>query len=213
MAMVQHVYARIVGFGLAVMPRAPFRAGYADEPVMAIDVEHHSERGPLFARVIPNGGEYKSKVDQHTESVFDVVEIEDGPDTEDWRIETSVFTCCWPHGYMLCSNSFPDDPGPFDLVGVHDELIYVQKPKVMPDVEEMCGPDQTVLDVQRGEDSEWIELEYVHEGVLWRQRHEVVTMEGERFVVTMQAPVEYAEGSVGAARQVARSLCPSERVT
>lgn len=211
--MAQHVYARIVGFGLAVMPRAPFRAGYADEPATAIDVEHHSEKGVLFARVIPDGAGYKSKVDQHTKSVLDVVDIEDGPDTHNWRIETSVFTSCWPHGYMLCSNNFPDDPGPFDLVGVHDELIYVQKPKVMPDVEEMCGADQTVLDVQRGEDSEWIELEYVHEGVSWRQRHEVITLRDQRFVVTMQAPAECAEQAVGVAQQIARSLCPSECVT
>ncbi len=211
--MTQHVYARIAGFGLAVMPRAPFRAGCPGEPATAIDVEHDSAKGRLFARVIPDGDGYESQIDQHTESLSDVVDIEAGPDTGEWRIETSVFTCCWPHEYMLCSNNFPDDPGPFDLVGVHDELIYVQKPKVMPDLEAMCGPDQKVLDVQRGEDSEWIELEYAHEGVAWRQRHEVVVLHEQRFVVTMQSPAEFAEGAVRAAQQVARSLCPSESVT
>jgi len=208
--MTQHVYARIAGFGLVVMPRAPFRARHADDPAMAIDVEHDSPQGRLFARVIPDNGGYQSKIDQHTESLNDVLDVEAGPDAHDWRIETSVFTCCWPRGYLLCSNNFPEDPGPFDLVGIHNELIYIQKPKTMPDVETMCGPNQKILNVQRHAESEWIELEYEHEGTPWRQRHEVVTLLGQRFAVTMQTPLSFARDAVDVAREIATSIRSNE---
>ncbi len=204
--MTQHVYARVAGFCLAVMPRAPFRARHADEPATAIDVEHDSPNGRLFARIIPDKVGYQSRLDRVTESLSDVLDIEAGPDIDHWRIETSIFTCCWPQGYLLCSNNFPDDPGPFDLVGVNSELIYIQKPKVLPDVEEMCAPNQTVLEVYRDADSEWIELAYDHEGVPWRQRHEVVTLLGDRFALTMQCQSQFAKNAVVAAQQVARSL-------
>lgn len=192
------------------MPRAPFRIRRAEEPGSSIDVEHDSPKGRVFARVIPDNGGYKSKIDQHTESLLDVLHIETGPDIDDWRIETSVFTCCWPRGYSVYSNSFPNDPGPFDLVGIHDEVIYIQKPKVVPDIEQMCAPNQTILDVQRGTESESIELEYEHEGVSWRQRHEVIALLGSRFVVTVQSPSQFAADAAIAARQVAQSLRPAE---
>lgn len=208
--MTQHVFARIAGFGLIVTPHAPFRVRHADESAAAIDVEHDSLKGRRFARVIPENGSYECKIDRVTESLSDVLEIQPGPDTDDWRIETSIFTCCWPHGYLLCSNDYPNDPGPFDLVGVHDELIYIQKPKVMPDIEEMCGPDQTIVNTGRDADSGWIELEYDHEGVSWRQRHEVVTLPGCRFVVTMQSPSQFAGEAVATAQQVAQSLAANE---
>ena len=195
------------------MPRAPFRARHADGPAPAIDIEHDSPAGRLFARVISDNGGYHSKIDQCTKSLSDVVDVQRGPAIDEWRIETSIFTCCWPQGYQLCSNSFPDDPGPFDLIGVNDELIYIQKPKVLPHVEKMVAPNQTVVDVHCGHESEWIELEYDHDGESWRQRHEVVLLLGERFVVTMQSLSDSVEATVDAARQVARSLRPAESVT
>ncbi|MCA9038574.1 MAG: hypothetical protein KDA91_25790, partial [Planctomycetaceae bacterium] len=115
--MPQHVYARLTGFGLAVIPQAPFRIQYAPGDGDAIDVQHQSPQGQRFARLIPDQGGYKSKIDQYTDSLYEVLDVEKGPDTDQWRIETTIFTVAWPRGYVLCSNNFPQDPGPFDLVG------------------------------------------------------------------------------------------------
>ena len=206
--MTQHVFARVAGFQLTVVPRAPFRIRHAGSPPNAIDIEYHSPNGQLFARLIPHDGGYKSKIDQHTESLFDVLDVETGPDINHWRIETTIFTCCWPLGYALCSNNFPNDPGPFDLVGPNNEMIYIQHPNNLPDVAELCAPDQTVVNIKRNAESEWIDLEYDHAGLKWRQRHEVITLLDRRVAVTMQSLSQFADDAVIAAQEVTRSLTP-----
>jgi hypothetical protein len=208
--MTQHAFARVTGFGLSVIPRAPYRIQYADETSHAIDIEHQSPNGPRFARLIPDNGGYKSKIDQHTESLFDVLDVESGPGINQWRIETTIFRCCWPSNYALCSNNFPNDPGPFDLVGTNHEMIYIQRPDNLPDVAKMCAPHQTVINIERSAESEWVDLEYDHEGLLWRQRHEVITLLGRRVAVTMQSPSQFADDAVIAARQISRSLTSHE---
>lgn len=206
--MTQHVFARVAGFQLAVIPRAPFRLKHANEPPTAIDVEYESASGQLFARLIPDNGGYQSKLDQHTQSLFDVLDVETGPDINHWRIETTIFTCCWPLGYALCSNNFPNDPGPFDLVGNNNELIYIQHPDNLPDVAELCAPNQTIINIERTAESQSVDLEYDHHGLRWRQRHEVTTLLGRRIAVTMQSPSQYADDAVMAGHQVAQSLAP-----
>ena len=203
--MTGHVFARLAGFGLTVTPFAPFRMRYAEEPADAIDIEYDSAEGRLFARLIPDNGGYKSKIDQNTKSLYDVVDVDPGPDWGYWRIETTVFTCGWPAELALCSNS-DAVPSPFDLVGDHGELVYVQHPSRVPDVADMCAPNQTVLNMERGSDADWIELEYEHGGAVWRQRHVVVEREGRRLAVTMQSPLDYSAEAATAAHQVARSL-------
>lgn len=203
-----HVFARVAGFNLTVVPHAPYRMRYADAASIAIDVEYLSPNGQLFARLIPDRGGYKSKLDQDTKSLLDVLDVEAGPDLNEWRIETTVFTCCWPRGYAVCSTSFPKDPAPFDFVGGNGELIYVQHPRHLPDVGEMAAPDQTVIKVARTADSQWVDLEYDHNGIRWRKRHEVVILLDRRVAVTMQSPAQFAGDAVTAAQQVARSLAP-----
>ncbi|MEW4528297.1 hypothetical protein [Maioricimonas sp. JC845] len=206
--MTHHVYTRVCGFGLTVVPRAPYRIRHAPEPPDAIDVEYDSPEGERFARLIPDNGGYRSRISPQTSSLYDVLGIEAGPNLDRWRIETSVFTCCWPAGYTICSNSFPQDPSPFDLLGPHREMIYVQRPRNLPDVAELSAPGQTVVRIERTGTSEWIDLAYEHDGQKWRQRHEVVTLDGERTAVTTQAPDEFADEAVSAARAVAESLAP-----
>lgn len=206
--MTQHVFARVAGFHLNIVPHAPYRIQHADEPPNAIDIEYQSPSGQLFARLIPDHGGYKSKIDQHTKSLFDVVQVEAGPNINHWRIETTLFTCCWPLGYTLCSNNFPNDPGPFDLFGRNNELIYVQNTENVPDVAAMCAPNQTVINIERNTESESIDLEYHHDDIQWRQRHEVITLLGRRIAVTMQAPSQFAASAVIAAQLVSGSLTP-----
>jgi hypothetical protein len=208
--MTQHVYARVAGFKLAVIPRAPFRISVAPQPPNAIDVEYRAPSGALFARVIPDDGGYKSKTDQYTPSLYDVVDIEPGPDIDHWQIESSIFRCDWPSAYTIASNNFPSDPAPFDLLGPNREMIYIQHPKNVPAVTEMCAPNQTVIHIERSSESEWIELAYDHEGTPWRQRHEVIAFPDRRIVITMQAPHKFAEQAALVAQEVALSLKPYE---
>lgn len=209
--MPQHVYARVSGFGLTVIPFAPFQMIRSDEVDHALDIQHSQQQHRLFARVIPDGdGRYKSQIGQATESLYDVADIAPGPHSTDWVIETSVATCRWPAGYELCSNNFPDDPGPFDLIGPYQELIYTQQPRRMPDVKDMCAPGQTVLDIQHTPASDWIELQHSHEGAMWFQRHEVVKTLQHPMAVTSQCRAEFRTGTTAAARQVAESLTDFE---
>ena len=56
-------------------------------------------------------------------------------------------------------------------------------------VDNLAAPGQTV--VARGEDevADWIELSYVHEGRLWRQRHELLRTHAVA-MTTGQSPAE-----------------------
>lgn len=166
--------------------------------------------GTLFARVIPNEGGYTSKIDQYTQSLYDVLDIDVGPDIDAWRLETTVFTCVWPHGYAVCSNNFPDDPGPFDLRGPNNELIYIQSPRELPALEAMRTPTQKITHIERRGESGWIELEYTHDGAPWCQRHEIVALPNRRLVVTMQTPRRCQERATTAAVEIAGSLTLSE---
>lgn len=208
LAMTSHVYLRLMGFQLTVVPRAPFRIQRSDEPLNGLDVEHDSPLGPLFARLIPRDGGYASKLDEHTKSLFDVLDVTAGPNLEDWQLETSVFACAWPDEYAICSNNFPNDPAPFDLIGPNGEMIYVQTPAHIPDLEAMRTPDQAIQQLQRTSDSEWIELAYQHDGQPWCQRHEVITVLGRRLAVTTQAPSQYFELAVRSSQEVVRSFSP-----
>ncbi len=208
--MSQHVYTRLGGFRLTVIPRAPFRIERTESVHDAVDVSYHSPRGRLFARLIPHEGGYKSQIDQHTASLYDVLDVEPGPDLDDWRLKTSVFTCAWPRGYVLGSNNFPHDPSPFDLVGKNHEMISIQQPRNMPALEAMCGPNQTIEHIEKSAEGEWIDVEYSHNGDEWMQRHQIVAAEDLRFVVSLQAPRPHFSMAAIAALQVAQSITPYE---
>ena len=202
----QHVYARLNGFQLQVIPRAPFRIGRCVDVKDAVDIEYQSKDGLLFARLIPDGGGYKSKLDQNTSSLYDVVDVNDGNNSGEWIIETSVFDCCWPVGYAICSNNFPNDPSPFDLIGGDSEFIYIQRPQKCPAIEEMYAQNQSVVDIGKSDISEWINLEYVHENERWNLRHEVVSSFEHPLIVTMQSPERYAHNAKKAAYDIVQSL-------
>ena len=208
--MSQHVYARLAGFRLTVIPDAPFQIKRVDTASNAIDVEYLAPGGTLFARVIPQDGGYISKIGQYTQSLYDVLDIDVGPDIDEWRLETTVFTCDWPHGYAVCSNNFPNDPGPFDLLGPNNEMIYIQSPCKMPALEAMRTPNQKITHIERRGEFGWIEMEYTHGGEPWCQRHEIVALQNRQMVVTMQAPRRFKKRTATAAVKIAGSLVLSE---
>lgn len=204
----QHVFVRISGFRLTVVPRAPFRIERAASTPGTVQVEHDSPQGRLTALLVPKDGGYTSKLSQSTAALGDVLDVTSGLDLDEWRIETTLYACRWPTGYVLCSNAYPRDPAPFDLVGANGEIIFVQNPQRMPVLEEMCAPGQTVKRIEKSDRSQWIELEYQHDDRMWVQRHEVLALSGHQMAVTMQALEPFAQDAIIVAQELARSIVP-----
>ncbi len=210
--MTQHVYARLAGFGLIVVPRAPFEIRQAAESAGQLRVEYRPGNGkPMVVQLIPGEDGYQSKLCENTQSLFDVVDVKAGPAINQWRIETTVFTCCWPGGFALCSNR-PGDPGPFDLIGQRGEMIWIQQPRRIPDVADLCAENQAVINIERGDAWDAIDLQYDHDEQSWRQRHIVVSLQDRRIAVTMQSPAEFADEATAAANKLAASLTAYEEV-
>ena len=69
----------------------------------------------------------------------------------------------------------------------------------------MAAPGQRI----RRQGSDWIELEYTHDGVVWRQGHRIVNFVSDHaFVVSGQAPEGGFSVADMSAKEVAHSLCP-----
>lgn len=189
------------------MPLAPFRVLRSDEDADALDVEHESDAGPRFARLIPDGSNgYTSKLDADTPSLREALEVGPGPAAAEWRIATSVFTCLWPAGFAVCSNQFPRDPGPFDLIGADGETLWVWTPRTAPPLEELRAPYQRLHASGSVGDVRWAEFVYEHEGETWIQRHCETHALGARAFVSVQALAASADAARQAALDVARSL-------
>jgi hypothetical protein len=199
-----HVFTVVSGFGLRVIPRAPYRLVHGPG-AQELDIHHTSVEGPRFARLIADGVRgYKSKIDQYTHSLADVLSVEKGPVQGAWQLETHQFRLVFPENFAL--HSVPgDSPSPFDLVGPEQTLIYVQAPAKMPSLTGLCGPGQKVS--QTG--SNWIELIYEHEGNRWWQRHEL----SGRLVLSAQGPEKAKSMGQEALKAILASLILSNSAT
>lgn len=183
----QHVWTVLSGFGLRAIPFAPFRAALGPNP-RSLDLESDASGEERFARVIADGeGGYASKLAEETPSLFDVVEIEAGPQSDHWRLETHAFSARLPGSATLHSTP-ADDPSPFVLTGPGGIALYVQSAAKAPPLEAMAACGQTIS--ARGED--WIALEYEHDGAAWVQRH---SLRAEGLVTTVQSPQAFADSA------------------
>lgn len=178
-----HVLTVASGFGLRVIPYAPFRLSLG--PNHSLDVESEASGREHFARLSPEGeGGYASKLAEGTPSLGEVLEVETlgegpGPQTDHWRLETTLFSARLPEGVKL--HSTPEgDPSPFLLVAPPDLVLYCQPAHNAPPLAAMHGPGQSV--VAQGPD--WVEVGYSHGGESWWQRHSISLTE---VVVTVQA--------------------------
>lgn len=53
----------------------------------------------------------------------------------------------------------------------------------------------------------WVELEYIHDGLPWKQTHRLVELDSEQIcVVTVQSPMRLVDLAEAAAQEVASSL-------
>jgi hypothetical protein len=77
----------------------------------------------------------------------------------------------------------------FYLVREPDCAIFVQTARNRPALDNLAAPGQTV--VARGDDevADWVELSYVHERRVWRQRHELLRTPAVA-MITGQSPAE-----------------------
>ncbi len=205
--MAQHVYARLSGFGWTLLPHAPYRFERASDEPPTVVAHHGPHRVTLTFDWNPPG----IVLSEGTPSLEEVLDLLEGPALDYWRIETTVFAARWPAGFDLASPPAESKP-PFDLHGPGGALVWVQGPvsaERLPPVPEMAGAGQTVRRHGQAAYGSWVELDYLHEGVPWRQSHRVVPFEGTyALVVTAQAPAQLASVAEAAADEVASTIAP-----
>jgi len=188
-----HVYVSASGFGLRVIPKsAPYRFALASVPAH-LDVGRRVGQSWLFARVIPVEGGYRSQLAEDTASLADVLDVEIGPASSGWWLDTSVYRVPLPAGWTAVS---ADGPGVFDLVGPDHSLIFIQTPARIGNVSDLRTSDQVIASTGADAQSEWVHLRYSHDGAEWHQRHHVRRLGGIAVVVTAQARVEAMPGAL-----------------
>lgn len=200
-----HVFASLVGYGVRLVPRAPFRLRRVSNPQGSVEVDWTREDGKVVrSRVIPSGD---SCYQEPADGSADLVPFPES--TGAWRIATSAFSITWPSGLVLQSTSTPDTPPGFDLVAQGDVLLWPQG--VFPratvgDVTRLVGPGQRMIrSGQRGGIS-FVELAYEHDGRIWYQRHDLVPFTADNaLVLTVQAPEPRWSWASETAKEIAES--------
>jgi hypothetical protein len=193
-----HVLARLQGFGVIVLPKAPYRIA-------------RSLEGPeTELRIIHGDGSEVVDVTEG-EHATELADISPGDARERWRIETTVATCAWPPGFDLSSD--PDGLSPFLLLGPGDAMVWLSGPvpreKAQP-IEKLATPDQKVRAVAEAEGRERIDVDYEVEGEAWWQRRYVIPWgEAKALVISGQARAETEELTALAVDLIERSLEPS----
>jgi hypothetical protein len=208
-----HVFARITGFGLIVVPVWPSRVELvaADPAALRISTDAPIDGQPALSAVVRGGDTAVADLGEGVESLGELAEVLRGPDTREWRIETVVYSIGWPAGFAV---EPPGDVGGslFDLHGPDGSLIWIQGPfdrRDLPAVVELAAPGQQLTGVHTGDDLEAVELSYEHDGEGWNQRHYLIPFAGEVLVVTAQAPARHVDLFRLASAEVAASVRPA----
>jgi len=181
-----HCFVRVTGYGLAILPYQSYAIvrSKAEGPP-ALDIT----QGSRFARVISDNGGYRSLLDQNTTSLFDVCEIESAENEDDWRLETSRYDLALPEGATLHSTDFPNDPLLFTLVTADDHIFYTQNAPDEFSPSRLCAADQEFLLEGLSDGHRYLDYQYSHDGLGYRQRHLLVEppLGGVGVVFTAQA--------------------------
>ncbi|MEU4215179.1 hypothetical protein [Actinoplanes sp. NPDC026623] len=119
-----HVFARLTGHGLALVPHWPYTFERLDAGSDAVAVTRWRDDGPARAIVVPG-----------------IVDVGPGPDHPFWVIETSNFDVAWPSGFSIESTA-----DPYCLAGEGETSITVQGPVHVADPDKLVGAGQTVID-------------------------------------------------------------------
>jgi hypothetical protein len=164
-----HVFARLAGHGLVLVPYWPYTFERPDAASDAVVVTNWRADGPAKALVDPS--------DAHTTA--GIVDVEPGPDHPFWVIETGGFDAVWPPGFSVESTV-----DPYCLVGEHDASITVRGPARIADPDVLIAAGQTVVARRKtGPDVQVLELAYEHEGETWWQGIYLYPRKGGRVLV------------------------------
>jgi hypothetical protein len=143
-----HTYACLTGFGLSVVPFAPFvvrRIGDGSDDRVAID--HGGARQVLDPRASQAG-----------EQVELVAEVSASPnDAAAWEIEFAGVRVEWPNQYALAASDLRGVP--FELWGADGAAVFPQGPySPPPAAEHMIGPGQTVVATDADGPLRWVDM-------------------------------------------------------
>ena len=195
-----HVLARLQGFGVIVLPKAPYRIERIEgEPDTRLRIFHGEQSGVVDVREVVRG-------EERTE----LADISEGDPRQSWRIETGVVTHDWPHGFALSSD--PDELSPYVLFGPDDAMIWIAGPvdraRTTP-IEKLVAEEQTVRAVAQAGDNERLDVDYVIDDEPWWQRRYVLAWgEGRALVLTAQARAATEETAAEAVDAIERSIAP-----
>lgn len=205
--MAAHVYARLSGYGLVLVPYAPYSFTLLADG-RSVAVTHAAPEGTRSARITPGKASPTLHLEPGTSSLDEVVTLSAEGQPAHWRIETQVFTCDWPRGFALHSA----ESGPFDLLGPDESLIYLQgpyPPARVPPMNKLVIPGQTLVGQGEGPGFRWVEVAYTHEGRRWHKRYAFAAwVQDHVLVVTGQALERNAVSTAAATDALAASLRP-----
>lgn len=120
-----------------------------------------------------------------------IATVNDGPERREWWLDTAgVYSLPLPAGWTAIVTG--DVSPAFYLVREPGRAIFVQTARNRPALEDLAAPGQTV--VARGDDevADWVELSYVHEDRLWRQRHELLRGKAVAMITGQSAAEDFA---------------------
>jgi hypothetical protein len=212
-----HVFARLSGHGLTLIPLSPYRFERAGSGAAAAVRLTHEVPGAMRAvtvtpRPMPRPGPPQVACAPGTPSLDEVGGLQEGPWLDHWRIETALFTLAWPDGLALQSARDDSRPPAFELHGEQGAFMFFQGPlsePALPPLQRMAGLGQRVAGTGEGPGYRWVELHYRHEGRDWVQRHALIALRpGQTLVLTAQAPAEVAARTMALMEEVARSVQP-----
>jgi hypothetical protein len=198
-----HVFARLNGYGLQLIPYWPYRfLRPAEDDPKVVRVVRRTPEGDRTARVAVD----------NPRSVNGVVDVATEPSPQGWRIETSVFSVPWPDGFDVASPTDESDRVSFYLEGADDATIFPQGPVLnerLPAPEALAGQGQTIVNREVVDDIQVVELAYEYDGEPWWQSHWMIPWTPERTLVfTAQAPAHAAELTRRAVQEMACGSLP-----
>lgn len=191
------------GFGLTLRPRWP-RFMLTRPGSIAVAAVIPGELGSEVVTIDP-------ALPAGVAKLADEGVLEQGPAHRRWVIAAPGFSVPWPDDLRLLGTK-PGAPWAFELYGSRaDALIFCRGPLrgagQVPAPPDLVAPGQQVVADGMGDPRPWLELEYDHEGVTFRQRHIYAVPEPETVVlVTAQAPADAAGSLMAAAMEIAAGV-------
>jgi hypothetical protein len=173
----RHVFVVAAGFGKRVIP-------------MAAPFQLSADREGLLTVALAGKTSISIRSDQTVDAAravaLETADVVDGPNWPTWWLQTHPYRVPLPIGWTAHASGSVD-PSAFDLVGPHDSLLFIQRPRRVPPLDELVAPGQRAVDRGSLPGGDWITVQYPHEGFNYLQRHVRVPLGPTMAVVTLQS--------------------------